>query len=554
MVVGRWRVVLAMLVAGPSAWADAPAPTPSAVASDHGLASACGAQMLERGGNAVDAAVATALCAGVVQPASSGLGGGGFAVVAGPGVAPTVFDFREVAPSHAVADQFVGAPAVRGKPASDEGGLAVAVPTESRGLATLLATFGTLPARVVAAPAIALAEDGFAVQAHLASRLAASKQPEILAWFSKDGRVLVEGDRCVQPQLAATLRRWASSHGEDLASGQGAAAIADHVRATGGNMVAADLAATRVVRRSPLIGTFRGETVVTMPPPSSGGVVVLQTLAVLEPSLVAPSEPTEPVRVHRLVEALQHGFADRAHALGDPDFVTVPVDRLLGASRIEAIRAAFDPSRTLPTEAYGPRLAPPSDEGTQHIAVIDRDGLGVALTTTINQSFGSGLVVPALGIVLNDQMDDFSVAPGVPNGYGLVGSAANAVAPGKRPLSSMSPTLVVDGSGRARLAVGASGGPTIITGTLQVLLASLVDGLAPTDAVALPRVHHQWLPAVLTVEPAMPLATADALAALGHTLERKTLTTSVQIVACDPTVGCAAASDPRKGGAPAGAR
>ncbi len=502
----------------------------------------------------MDAAVATALCAGVVQPASSGLGGGGFAVVAGPGVAPTVFDFREVAPSHAVADQFVGAPSVRGKPASDEGGLAVAVPSESRGLATLLATLGSLPPLEVAAPAIALAEDGFLVQAHLASRLASSSQPEVVAWFSSGGRVLRQGDRCVQPQLAATLRRWAETHGEDLASGAGARAIVEHVRAAGGNLTEQDVASTRVVRREPLVGTFRGETVLTMPPPSSGGVVLLQALAVLEPSLDGSLSPTAPARVHRLTEALKHGFADRAHALGDPDFVQVPVERLLGDARIAEIRGAYDPKRTLSTSAYGPLLAPPKDAGTQHISVIDRDGLGVALTTTVNQTFGSGLVVPSLGIVLNDQMDDFSVAPGVPNGFGLVGSAANAVAPGKRPLSSMTPTLVLDGQGRARIAVGASGGPTIISGTLQVLLASLVDGLAPAAAVALPRVHHQWVPSELIVETAMPAATASALAALGHRLERKTLTTSVQIVACDAQAGCAAASDPRKGGAPAGAR
>jgi len=554
MVVGKWRVALVALTLTRAASAGEAPPTPSAVAADHALASACGAQILDQGGNAVDAAVATALCAGVVQPASSGLGGGGFAVVAGVGVPPTVFDFREVAPAAASPTQFVGAATVRGKPASDEGGLAVAVPSESRGLAALLRAYGTLPAADVAAPAIALASKGFVVEAHLASRLASSHQPEITSWFLVDGHVARLGDRLVQPRLAETLRRWAATEGEDLATGQGSAAIVEHVRAAGGNMTGADLAGTRVVRRTPLSTTFRGQTVVTTPPPSSGGVVLLQALAVLAPSLAQPTPPTAPARVHRLVETLKHGFADRAHALGDPDFVDVPVEELLGASRIAKIQAAFDPLRTLPTSAYGPLLAPPKDHGTQHIAVIDRAGLGVALTTTVNQTFGSGLVVPSLGIVLNDEMDDFSVAPGVPNGFGLVGSAANAVAAGKRPLSSMTPTLVLDETGRARIAVGASGGPTIISGTLQVLLATLVDGMSPSAAVAAPRIHHQWVPASLTVEPGMPPSTVTALATLGHDIERKAMTTSVQIVSCDPKLGCAAASDPRKGGRPAGAR
>jgi gamma-glutamyltranspeptidase/glutathione hydrolase len=536
---------VAICAAGPAVAAEA-----GVVAADHALASACGAEILEAGGNAVDAAVATALCAGVVQPASSGLGGGGFAVIAGPGLEPIVYDFREVAWGGATPTMFVAV--ADGAHPSEDGATAVAVPSESRGLAALWFAHGSLPARQVADPARRLARDGFAVEDHLASRLEKTAYPEVRQQFSVDGHLAVAGDWLTQPDLARTVRRWARTAGEDLHVGRGARAILAHLRAGGVDADPADLAATQIEVRKPLVIPWRGYTVVTMPPPSSGGVALAQMLAVLDGYDLRAMGQNTPETLHLLAEVMQHAFADRAHHLGDPDFVEVDVERLLSPARVAEIRSKVSLDATHDTDWYGPLIAPPRDAGTQHISVVDPSGMAVALTTTINQSFGSGLVVPGVGIVLNDQMDDFSIAPGAPNGYGLIGSAANAIAPGKRPLSSMSPTLLLDGQGRVVLSVGASGGPTIITGVLQALLNVVVWGMSPADAVAAPRIHHQWVPRVLSIEPSFPEATRAALEARGHALKVVPSMTSVQAVQVvapgDVRGGC----DPRKGGRPAG--
>jgi gamma-glutamyltranspeptidase/glutathione hydrolase len=301
------------------------------------------------------------------------------------------------------------------------------------------------------------------------------------------------------------------------------------------------------------VGTFRGHTIVTMPPPSSGGVVLLQLLAVLEPLDLQALGHNSSAYLHVLAEAFQHAYADRAHHLGDPDFVEVPVARLVSPERAAEVRSAIVPDTTFPPDRYGTLVAAPSDAGTQHISALDATGGAVALTTTINTSFGSGLVVEELGIVLNNQMDDFSVAPGVPNFFGLVGDEANAIAAGKRPLSSMTPTVVVGPDGKVAMVIGASGGGQIITATLQVLLDVLVFGMDPQEAVAAPRVHHQWMPKVLFVEPGIPLDVIRALEFRGHVVQVQESYSSVQVVvgAGDLLTGGA---DPRKGGWPAGVR
>jgi gamma-glutamyltranspeptidase/glutathione hydrolase len=546
----RLGVALALGAFSPGGAAEALAAEAGVVAADHALASACGAEILGEGGNAVDAAVATALCAGVVQPASSGLGGGGFAVLAGPGLDPIVYDFREVAWGSATPTMFVAA--AKGTHPSEDGATAVAVPSESRGLASLWYAHGSLPARQIAAPARRLAREGFAVEAHLASRLEKTTYPEIRSQFSVEGRVAVAGDWLAQPDLARTLQRWARTSGEDLHVGRGARAIVAHLRAGGVDVDPDDLAGTQVEVRKPLVIPWRGYTVVTMPPPSSGGVALAQMLAVLDGYDLQAMGHNTPETLHLLAEVMQHAFADRAHHLGDPDFVEVDVERLLSPARIAEIRGKFSPDATLDVDGYGPLIAPPRDAGTQHISVVDASGMAVALTTTINQSFGSGLVVPGVGVVLNDQMDDFSTAPGTPNGYGLVGSEANAIAPGKRPLSSMSPTLLLDGEGRVVLSVGASGGPTIITGVLQALLNVVVWGMSPADAVAAPRIHHQWVPHALSIEPSFPESTRAALESLGHTLKVVPSMTSVQAVQVAAPGDVRGGCDPRKGGRPAG--
>jgi gamma-glutamyltranspeptidase/glutathione hydrolase len=534
-------VALSLLAIAPP-----PEQGPSLVAADHPLASRAGADVLAAGGNAVDAAVAAALSAGVVQPAGSGLGGGGFAVVHRAGAPDTTLDFREVAPRSASRDMFVrdGVPDATG---AQDGGTAVAVPGEPRGLAELVRRFGRLPLPAVAAPAIEQAEDGFVVGAHLASAIARTNYAAVKGLLSVMGHPAARGERLVRADLAGTLRRWAKTGGEVFAEPRGAAAIE---AATGGAVTAADLAGYRPVERAPLVGSFRGYTVVTMAPPSSGGVALLEALGVLDGYDLAALGHNSSDTLHLLAETFQHVYADRAHHLGDPAFVEVPVERLLSAGRRDEIRRAIWPLRTFPTESYGTRIAPPKDAGTQHISAVDADGGAVALTTTINNAFGSGVVVPGLGVVLNDEMDDFSVSPGTPNAYGLVGSEANAIAAGKRPLSSMTPTVVLDADGAVVMVVGASGGPTIISSTLQVLLDVLVFGLDAQEAVSAPRIHHQWLPAKLSVEPGIPDDVLRSLRARGHDVVVQEAYSAVQVIVRVGD-GFEGGADPRKGGWPA---
>jgi len=547
----------AVLLSGAAALVGflAVAPLPEAgvaiVAADHRLASEAGAEVLSQGGNAVDAAVAAALSAGVVQPAGSGLGGGGFAVGRLDGQS-FVLDFREVAPAGLEPSAYRDASGDVVGERSRIGGLAVGVPGEPLGLATLVQRYGNLSLRDVARPAIRQAARGAPVGAHLARSLQRTSFESITSRFQVAGRLARQGDVVKRPELARTLRRWSRTEGRVLHGGDGAEAVVATVQPDS-PMTVADLTGYAPKEREPMIGRFRGYTIVTMPPPSSGGIALLQVLAALEDVDLEELGFNSSAYVHRLVEAMKHAFADRAHHLGDPDFVDVPTARLLSEGRIAGIVDAFDPDRTFPPEVYGSPLAPPSDGGTQHISVVDADGAAVALTTTINLGFGSGLVVDGFGVILNNEMDDFSLAPGVPNAFGLVGSEANAVAPGKRPLSSITPTLVLDDEGRVVLAVGASGGSTIISGTIQVLLAVLEFGLDPQAAVSAPRVHHQWLPDKLWMEPGFPRDVLDAVEERGHEIVVRRGFTAVQAVAVTDD-GVQGGSDPRKHGWPAAVR
>jgi len=519
------------------------------VASDHRWVSEAGAEVLRRGGNAVDAVVAAALSAGVVQPAGSGLGGGGFAVLS-DGKTRYVLDFREVAPAAATRDMYLGPDGAVLAAASKVGGRAVGVPGESRGLARLLAAHGTLTPAEIAAPAIRQAASGFGVGAHLAHALENTKHPAIIALFTINGALAVDGQSFRRPALAKTLRRWAKSRGEDLHMGAGARGIAAAVADDGGVTVE-DLAAYRPVEREPIIARYKEYTLVTMPPPSSGGVVLAQALSVLEGYDLASLGHNSSDYVHLVSEVMKHGYADRAHHLGDPDFVDVPVEHLLSPQRVGEIRSKVWPGRSFPPNHYGPLIAPPEDSGTQHISVIDEDGMAVALTTTINTSFGSG-VVTGEGVILNNEMDDFVAAPGVPNAYGLVGSEANAIEPGKRPLSSMTPTIVLDPKGRVVMSIGASGGSFIISSVLQTFLNIEEFGMDPQEAVAAPRFHHQWQPDTLFLESGFPRDVVRALETRGHQTRTIERFSSVQVVVAPKGGGpLQGGSDPSKGGWPA---
>lgn len=542
-----------LLVACIGLFSIAAAPTsergPALVVADHQLASRCGAEVLEAGGNAADAAVAAALCAGVVRPAGSGLGGGGFALIVPADRDAAVLDFREVAPAAATRDMFLDAERAVRPGSSREGGLAVAVPSESRGLAAVQARYGVLTPAAVAAPAIRLARKGFEVGPHLADAIAGTSSQAVREELSHGAYA----DVIQRPELARTLQRWARTGGEDLHTGAGAAQIVEVVRRAGGVLTLDDLTAVRVRERDPIVASYRGHTVLTMPPPSSGGVVLAQMLEVLEGYDLTALGRGSSALDHLLAEVMKHAYADRARVMGDPDFVEVPIADLLSDERVEAVRSAVDMERTFPSERYGMHAALPEDAGTQHISVVDRDGMAVSLTTTINTSFGSGLVVPELGVILNNQMDDFAVAPGVPNAFGLVGGDANAVAPGKHPLSSMSPTVLLGPDGRVRMVVGASGGSQIISSVLQVVIDVVDLGLAPQEAVAEPRVHHQWEPERLYLEPGTPPEVQAALEQRGHVLTVRPQYASVQVIVCGPE-DCEGGADPRHGGWPAAAR
>jgi gamma-glutamyltranspeptidase/glutathione hydrolase len=500
-----------------------------AVASDHPLASAAGVAALKAGGNAVDAACATALVLGVVEPEASGIGGGGLAIIhLAKQKKTTALDFRERAPAAITAAAFLK----DGKPQeelSKRGGLAVGVPGEVRGLSEMVARWGKLPFRRCVEPAARIAAQGFPVSWRLADSLAALERggeaganKRFVETFA--AHPLAEGQTMRRPDLAWTLGKLRAGGADAFYKGEIAAEIVAAARAAGGVLSAADLADYKAVERTPVETRYRGLRVVSMPPPSSGGIALCETLGILAARAPAEEDLTRDGRgssasLHVLAEALKHAFADRARALGDTDFVKVDLAHLTGAAYHAELARRIKPDSVLPRDGYGTPGAPAAlhrDGGTTHLSVIDVEGNAVALTTTVNLGFGAHVVAGKTGIVLNDQMDDFSLAPGVPNAFGLVGNEQNAVAPGKRPLSSMTPTVALDEAGTVRMVVGAAGGPTIISATVQVLMNVVDWKLDAQAAVAAPRIHDQWVPDVLGVEADIPRDVVDGLARRGH--------------------------------------
>jgi gamma-glutamyltranspeptidase/glutathione hydrolase len=529
------------------------------VATAHPLASEAAAGVLRGGGNAVDAAVAAAFALSVVENESSGIGGGGFALVwVAREKRAYAIDFREVAPAAATPDMFAadaGAEARR----SLDGGLAVAVPGAVKGYAELARRFGTRRLPTLVEPAARLAERGFTVgpeyAAHAAARLsclaarpAAARELLVAA---ADGRPAPPpvGHRLVRADLARTLRLLGKDP-DAFYRGPLAERIARATREAGGVLTARDLAAYRVRERAPLEGRYRGRRVISMPLPSAGGAIVIGLLQALEREDPRAGGYRPERFLHAQVELSKRLFARRAR-LGDPDHAPGAAGEVARmVDRAEAARLAAEVGE----RAASPEAAAPAREKhTTHLSVVDRWGNAVALTSTVNYLFGACVVVPGTGILLNDQMDDFDGAPGVANAYGLVGTGANAPAPGKTPLSSMAPTLVLDPGGALWLAVGSPGGSTIPTSVAQVVSHLVDDGMTLAGAVAAPRIHHQWRPDALRVEPnGLEAATARALEARGH---RITYTDApwgdVQAVWRRTDGLWEAVSDPRGEGAPA---
>lgn len=526
------------------------------VAADHPLASATGARVLAGGGSAADAAVATLLTLGVVNPFASGLGGGGFCMVRDAASGKVrALDFREVAPKAATATMFLDKKTREPiRKLSREGGLAVGVPGEAAGLEALHKAYGKLPWRRVVQPALDHAARGFYVGELLPTRLAykqdALRQRAKLAaaFESKPGQWVKAQDMLRRPELAKTLTLLRDKGAAGFYTGPVAEAIVSATRAEGGILTAEDLKGYAVDWREPLQATYRGHQLYLMPSPSSGGLVMAQALHILEGyDLKKMGWGAE--AVHLIVEALKHAFANRARWMGDADFVKVPVARLISRKYAATLRAKIDPKKTFGPEHYGSARPPRDDDGTSHVSIIDRAGNMVACTSTVNTTFGSMVYTGAYGLVLNNEMDDFTAKPGATNAFGLVGTAQNAVAPGKRPLSSMSPTLVLK-DGKPRVIVGASGGPTIITGTLLALLRVLDFGQSPRDAIVRPRIHHQWMPHKLFIEPG-DAALIEGLKTKGHDVSVRPAFNSVQMIVIDGKGDRTGVSDPRKRGRPA---
>jgi gamma-glutamyltranspeptidase/glutathione hydrolase len=534
------------------------------VVSAHPLASEAGLEILRQGGNAVDAAVATTFAISVVEPFSAGIGGGGFLLLHQPGKEIRALDFRERAPLKATRNMYLDAQGKVRPNASIDGYLSVAVPGTVAGMSEVHRQYGKLPWATLIAPAIRYARDGFVVSQRY-TNAAESREKAILAnpaarqIFTRNRRMYQPGERLVQQDLAKTLQSIAKNP-SSFYTGNIARAIASDMASNGGLITLADLKTYKPIWRTPVCGNFRTYRVCSMPPPSSGGVHLLQMLNIIGNTDLKSLLWRNPNTLHLMVEAMRIAYADRSEHLGDPDFVQVPVQQLISPDyalqrrqeiRMDRVRRSSE-VKPVDRQTLLRYIKGNESSDTSHLTVIDSQRNAVSLTFTINYGFGSGVVTPGTGILLNDEMDDFAAAPGVPNAYGLVGGDANAIAPRKTPLSSMTPTIVTENN-RLRMAVGAPGGSTIITTVLQTILNVLEYGMDAGAAVAAPRIHHQWLPDELRIEPfGLDYATIAELCRRGHKIEERSPWGNANAIVVTPDNMLEGAADPRGEGSPRG--
>jgi gamma-glutamyltranspeptidase / glutathione hydrolase len=493
------------------------------VVSQSAIASRIGVEVLRDGGNAIDAAVATAFVLAVTHPAAGNLGGGGFIVYRSAAGSAVAYDFREKAPARAHATMFLK----DGRYDADlhhSSHLAVGVPGTVAGLHLAWTEQGRLPWKRLVRPALALAENGFVVSDDLARSLRGAqsklaRSPAALAQFSKQGSPYEAGDVLRQPDLARTLRLIAAQGARGFYEGKVAERIEREMTAHGGLITRADWRAYRALRRDPVRGTYRGIEILSMPPPSSGGVVLIQMLNVLEGYDLKAKGYGSAATVHRMVEAMRRGFAERARCLGDPDFnADLPLEYLLSKDHAAALRQTIDLEQA---SASTPERFEWTSEPTQttHLSVVDSARNAVALTTTLEESYGSGLMAPGTGFLLNNEMGDFNAGPGLTTANGSIGTAANLAAPDKRMLSSMSPTILAR-DGELFLVAGSPGGRTIINTVLETIVNVVDHGMNVQEAVDAPRFHHQWLPDQLVFERyGLSPDTVAALRRLGHALK-----------------------------------
>ena len=492
------------------------------VVSAHRLASEIGVEVLKSGGNAVDAAVAVGYALAVVYPSAGNIGGGGFMTIRLKDGRTSFLDFRERAPLAASKDMYLDADGnVAGR--STAGYLAVGVPGSVAGFETALTRFGTLPRAVLMAPAIQLAREGFALEdgdvaLFTGGAKKLGKDPAAAGIFLKEGKPFAIGDRLIQSDLADSLALISEKGPDAFYKGPIAEKIVKASAARSGILAAADFSGYKVRELSPITCSYRGYEIISSPPPSSGGVILCEILNVLEGYPLSHLGPGSAETVHYMVEAMRHAYADRNAALGDPDFVENPVSTLLDKAYAAKIRAAITPFRAGKSEEVKPLALAESHE-TTHYSIVDNEGNAVSVTYTLNGSFGAGVVADGTGILLNNEMDDFTSKPGVANLYGLVQGEANAIAPGKTPLSSMSPTIVTK-DGKLFMVIGSPGGARIITITLEAILNVIDHGMNMQEAIDAPRIHHQWQPQKVVMEPyALSPDTLKLLETMGHNVQ-----------------------------------
>ncbi|MCG7199916.1 gamma-glutamyltransferase [Marinobacter pelagius] len=558
----RTIVFLVLMSCLPSAWAQAiiegerfhPVQGQHGmVATSHTLATEVALEVLRNGGNAVDAAVTAGFALAVTQPRSGNIGGGGFMLFSpGDGSAPEAIDYREKAPAAASETMF-----------QDENGnvvtnrsrfthLAAGVPGTVAGLALALERHGTISLEEALAPAIRLAREGFIVPHRFTEGLEQAKDrlqrwPATLETFYKeDGSAWQPGERFRQPELAATLQRIADNGVRGFYEGETARLIAEEMERNGGLITEQDLRDYEPAIREPVHGTYRGHDIYSMSPPSSGGTHIVQILNILEGYPISDWGHNSASTIHHMAEAMKLAYADRSQYLGDTDYVDVPLDGLTSKAYAEGLRETIKPDQARPASEIAPgEPAAYESPETTHFSVVDRWGNAVSNTYTINFSYGSGITVAGAGFLLNNEMDDFSAKPGVPNAYGLIGGEANKVEAGKRMLSSMSPTIVRR-DGRNFLVTGSPGGSRIITTTLQVVMNVIDHNMNIQTAVSVPRVHHQWLPDEIRIEQGVSPDTVRRLEDKGHTVVAKSAMGAIQSILIGPDGTLYGGADPRR--------
>lgn len=523
--------------------------TRGVVSSQQWIASQVGADVLSAGGNAVDAAIATGLALAVTHPTAGNIGGGGFMVIRFPDGQATTIDFREKAPLEAHAEMWLDENGEYSYERHHDSHLAVGVPGTVAGFDKAHRLYGEADWEDVVQPAVDLADDGFELSEALAGSLArfvgGTEYEASIQAFSKDGTPYEPGEVLRQPDLAGSLARIRDQGADGFYKGETARLIAEEMRRGGGLITERDLELYQARERTPVTGTYRGYDVISMPPPSSGGVAIVTMLNILEAYDLESMGHNSAAYIHHVAEAMRRAFRDRATHLADTDFADVPIHELTSEKHAEWLRRDLDPERASVSHPSDVRLPPESPE-TTHYSVVDADGLAVSVTYTLEQGYGSGIVVPGAGFLLNNEMGDFNAGPGLTNDRGLIGTKPNLARPQQRMLSSMSPSILAR-DGELVAVIGSPGGRTIINTTLQLILNMVDFGMGIDEAVAAPRIHHQWLPDRIRIEEDGASAeTVEALEAMGHTVQMGGRQGSANSVGVDPATGeLVGAPDPR---------